>query len=244
MPNFSKYQESISNELIAIKDRVRDFIDDKHWGEDGRYKEDILRSVIENILPDFAKAGTGFIIGDDLTVSSQIDILIYRNDIPVLFQKSDFVIVSADAVLGIIEVKSKLDSSNVVETFEKSDKNGRIVRRYIFNGIFSYDQGWDGFNRVPRTLCKACKDSPGFVNNVALGQDVFMKFWSAVTLQGNNSDKYRLYKIRNLSFGYFISNLMEDIYIITGKDIPEINKRFMYPIENTKEAHRINDIII
>lgn len=39
MPDYVAYRKSISNELIDIKDRVRDFIDDVHWGEDGRYKE-------------------------------------------------------------------------------------------------------------------------------------------------------------------------------------------------------------
>lgn len=37
MPNYTKYQKSISDELIATKDRVRNFIDAAHWAEDGRY---------------------------------------------------------------------------------------------------------------------------------------------------------------------------------------------------------------
>lgn len=45
MPNYIEYQQSISRELISIKDRVRNFIDNHHWGEDGRYKE-IIRSHV------------------------------------------------------------------------------------------------------------------------------------------------------------------------------------------------------
>lgn len=46
MPNYVEYQKSISNELLSIKDRVRNFIDDHHWGEDGRYKEIILSHIV------------------------------------------------------------------------------------------------------------------------------------------------------------------------------------------------------
>ena len=41
-----KFQESITQELNTIKDRVRNLIGNKHWGEEGRYKEVILRNVL------------------------------------------------------------------------------------------------------------------------------------------------------------------------------------------------------
>ena len=44
--NYLAFQKSISNELIATKDRVRNIIENRHWGEEGRYKEVIL---IENL---------------------------------------------------------------------------------------------------------------------------------------------------------------------------------------------------
>ena len=51
MPNYIEYQQSISRELLSIKDRVRNFIDNHHWGEDGRYKEIILSHVLRQHLP-------------------------------------------------------------------------------------------------------------------------------------------------------------------------------------------------
>lgn len=42
MNGVMKYQQSIASEFSSIKDRVRFFINDRHWGEDGRYKEVIL----------------------------------------------------------------------------------------------------------------------------------------------------------------------------------------------------------
>ena len=106
MPHYKHYRESISNELISIKDRVRDFV--THFPEDGRYKEIILKNVLLKHLPKTVSIGTGFVMCENHRPTSQIDIIIYDNRIPPLFQVDDFVIVVKESVLGIIEVKSKL----------------------------------------------------------------------------------------------------------------------------------------
>lgn len=242
MPNYTKYQKSISDELIATKDRVRNFIDAAHWAEDGRYKEIILKDLLSSKLPAFASIGTGFVMGNSL--SSQIDIIIYRSDIPVLFQKSDFVIVSKEAVLGIVEVKTKLDDSIIDDTFKKSHANGQIIGKHIFNGIFSYEAGYS-MNVLHAAIERACRAYPGYVNNVSFGKDYFMKYWQSGSPRGEPGNKYRIYKISNLSFGYFISNLIEDVcnqYQHT--QLPNTLLRVMYPIEESKEAHKEYDIEI
>ena len=65
MPNYIEYQQSISKELMSIKDRVRNFIDNHHWGEDGRYKEIILSHVLRQHLPKGVSVGTGFVVNND-----------------------------------------------------------------------------------------------------------------------------------------------------------------------------------
>ena len=56
---------------------------------------------------------------------------------------------------------------------------------------------------------------------------------------------YAVYDIEKLAFGYFISNLVEDSYIsMHGQQIPETLRDMFYPIEDTKEAHRIRTIDI
>ena len=54
MPNYLEYQKSISKELLSIKGRLRNFIDDHHWPEDGRYKEIILTDILRKHLPMLA----------------------------------------------------------------------------------------------------------------------------------------------------------------------------------------------
>ena len=81
MPNYLDYQKSISNELISIKNRVRNFIDDHHWGEDGRYKEIILSEILRRHLPKNVSVGTGFVVNQD-NISTQIDIIVYDSKYP------------------------------------------------------------------------------------------------------------------------------------------------------------------
>lgn len=51
------------------------------------------------------------------------------------------------------------------------------------------------------------------------------------------------YEINDLSFGYFISNLVEDVYIATvGANLPGTLTSMFYPIENTKEAHKLTEV--
>ena len=44
--NAKEFQESITEELNVVKNRVRNLIGSHHWGEEGRYKEAILKCAI------------------------------------------------------------------------------------------------------------------------------------------------------------------------------------------------------
>ncbi|WP_164731079.1 hypothetical protein [Anoxybacter fermentans] len=46
-----EFQESITKELDTIRNRVRNLIGTSHWGEEGQYKEAILKNVIRRFLP-------------------------------------------------------------------------------------------------------------------------------------------------------------------------------------------------
>ena len=245
MPNYLEYQKSISEELISIKDRLRYFIDDHHWPEDGRYKEIIVTDILRKQLPKSVSVGTGFVVGSS-GISTQVDIIIYRNDFPTMFQQSDFVILAAEAVLGVIEVKSRIaNTTQLVQAINKLTAVSEILGKSAFSGIFSFD-GFDGMlNRGINTqLNSTLIRSSGKVNHLCVGKDYFIKYWPTLSLsQANAAAHYSFYKIDNLSFGYFISNLVEEVYIATmGTNLPRTLLDMFYPIENTKEAHKLIDI--
>ena len=112
------YHKTTTKELLALTNKVRNLI--KHWGEDGRYKEAVLKNVIKRFLPEKFIIGTGFVVkqtnqrGEHLS-SKQIDLLIYDDSSPVLFKEGDFVILTPDSVRGIIEVKANLKNQGITE---------------------------------------------------------------------------------------------------------------------------------
>lgn len=245
MPEYSylNYQKSISDELISTMNRVRDFIGGSHWGEDGRYKEVLLSEMLKNILPDSVSIGTGFVINND-KISRQIDIIVYKTDEPIMFKKNNFVIVPAETVLGIIEVKTTLNST-IKEVVEVAHHNGQLIGKHIFNGIFGYETKLNP-NRNTSGMVDNLRaffiSNPGYVNNIAFGKDIFMKYWASGAPTGDYThEHYSFYKMENLAFGYFISNLVEDVYIQTKQSrIPPTLKNMLYPIYNGKEQHRLN----
>src|SRR5688500_8916196 len=113
------FQKSITQELVTIKNRVRNIIDNANWAEEGRYKEAVIKKVIYSFLPRNLEIATGFVVRNDdhLTgrngiISSQLDLIVYDTTVPVVFKEGDFVIVTDSAVRGIIEVKSKIKTTD------------------------------------------------------------------------------------------------------------------------------------
>jgi len=232
-----KFHKSISKELKVIQDRVRNLIGSAHWGEEGRYKEAVLRSIIRRFLPENVSIGTGFILKkerDEIKISNQIDIIIYDNTYPVLFTEGDFLITTPANVKGIIEVKTELNSSDVMDVVSKATNNGKVVDKKIFNGVFVYNKGnMVNNSNINDNLKSALKESKGVVNHICLGEDIFIKFWPR-----SPQRKYSIYRIENLSFSYFISNLAEQ----TSKSNLKERWWFLYPIKEGKEEYNIEDI--
>lgn len=194
-----KYQQSIAAEFIAIKDRVRFFIEDNHWGEDGRYKELILINYLRKVLPENVAVGTGFVRNANDQLTNQIDIIIYKKNDPKLFHEGDFVILMPESVIGIIEVKSKLTRLSLYQrlrlkngqylpsTIDKCNYNGAIIENpHIFNGIFSYETDIKISNRLASgNMGNQLRQRQRFLNHICFNQDFFMRYWA----DGNPKDR-------------------------------------------------------
>ncbi len=247
-----EFQKSITEELNVVRNRVRNLIGDSHWGEEGRYKEAILKNLLRKFLPNNISVGTGFIVNSNNNdkISKQIDIIIYDNTYPVLFSEGDFIITTIKNVKGIIEVKSNVGSGNntfqnVITLFDKSIEpiQNNISNKKIFLGIFAFEfTGNIGHHTIDENL----KQSSQKMNHISLGKDYFIRRWEqqdAMRLQPPvvecDSDFYNIYKIENLSFSYFISNL---INIACG----DLNDRywFSFPIQGSKETNKVRTVIL
>ncbi|MDQ0201076.1 DUF6602 domain-containing protein [Neobacillus ginsengisoli] len=244
--DFTAYHESITAELLASRNRVRYFIGNRHWGEDGRFKEVLLMNYLKKVLPSNISIGTGF-VSNGQEITSQIDLIIYDNSIPTLFSEGDFVIALPESIYGIIEVKSKLSANEKCSNaIIKANKNGEIIGNNIFNGIFGYESDISfSENRVlPDTVKHALLSNNGYINHITFGPDIFVKYWG----EGNPEDIdelecFSFYKLRNLSFGYFISNLIETIHIKSrNQPLSDNLSDFLYPVNEGKETRRLKHL--
>lgn len=257
--NINDFQKSITKELTLTKDRVEFLIGNANWGEVGRFKEAILRKTISQFLPSNLKIGTGFIVGNPDRqfgqcgqISSQLDIIIYADKSPVIFREGDFVILTESAVRAVIEVKTKvinysnpdqnaqdnalniiIEKINRLSCFETFNPNR--VHRKKFIGIFSYEYDSNFSNA---NVDEALILSNGLVNHISLGPDKFIRYWEDTTRldpRPNYQGRcYIRYNLIDLSFSYFISNLL---HIVADED-PVERYWFSFPIEGTKERYR------
>lgn len=218
-----EYHKITTKELLAVTNKVRNLIN--HWAEDGRYKEAVLKNVIRRFLPEKYSIGTGFVIkqtanrGEHLS-SRQIDLLIYDDSSPVLFKEGDFVILTADAVRAIIEVKANLQNQNLNAVVRQANENGQFIydgrsdkKLNFFNGVFAYE-GYDNFN--PDIIVQNIRQAnEGFtahagyskfkVNHISFNENHFLKFWP------KDEPPHSLYNIEDLSFSFFIANLVDTL---------------------------------
>lgn len=245
--NNLEFQKSITKELDIVKNRVRNLIGNAHWGEEGRYKEAILKTVINRFLPNNLSIGTGFITGDlgldNSIISNQIDLIVYDNSIPVLFKEGDFIITTEKNVRAIIEVKSKLNITNlrkVVTDFNNLNRFQLIAengQNRIFKGLFAYENGINNIE-ANQNLEQELRNSNGNINHITVDKNYFVRFWKnsqGLTPPVNAINPfYNLYKIDNLSFSYFISNL---IHIASKQELDD-RYQFSFPITGTKEVSR------
>ena len=247
-----QYHKTTTQEIIALKHRVRSLMD--HWAEDCRYKEAVLMNAIRRFLPSKYIIGTGCVVQqaerreDDHLPSTQLDLIIYDNESPILFKEGDFVIITPDSVRGVIEVKANLETAGVRPVIKKANEVGKFIHsgrrdqdQPFFNGIFSFD----GFDELDQRLQQErfqrnyllgnedFVDDPHFnqfrVNHVALNKDWFLKLWI------DDPQPHSLYKITDLSFSFFISNL---IAMLSDNSVTK-NNFLWFPID--KENNHVTD---
>jgi hypothetical protein len=207
------YFKSLSKELSALKNRVRGFIQDSHWLTDGEWKESVLKTCIERALPSDIRIGRGFIISPS-EVSKQIDILLYSSNSPVLFKDGDLVFLPPEAVLGVIEVKTKVNKSSLFETIEKQKQIGEMLpsKNNAILGIFSYDTEDFASDFVLEFLKENIKNKKQIIHLICLGDSRFFKYWDSapesISRNVGGYEKWHSYQLTEMAYGYFIHNIL------------------------------------
>jgi hypothetical protein len=210
----AEYYRSLTQELDALKGRVRHLIQDQHWQTDGEWKETVLRAVLRRHLPPTVGVGRGFVIGPR-SPSTQIDVLLYDTSYPVLHQDGELIFVIPDAVRGIIEVKAALRRHTTTEALSKLVDNAGLLpsgAKRIFLGLFAYDEelGPRGTEYLFAALQEvAAGKRARAVNHICAGCSAFVRFCPNDANTHARVDKWFAYSVEQMAAGYFIFNALE-----------------------------------
>lgn len=233
--DFHEYQRSIAAEMDLSQNRIRHLIGDRHWGEDGRHKEAILRRTLRAHVAESLRVGTGFVAGPHAT-SHQTDVLIVSRNRPVLFRDEETLIVTPDTAAGIIEVKTQLTRRQLDEALCKLAKYVKLIRSAgncrCGAGLFIYKRGRLSHTSLLQALAAAARDDPQrVVNWVAAGPDLFTRYWE-------EGQVWHSYDLPELAFAYFVSNVVWHTCPAEDRGM-----RFpWFPLTEGKGPHRKNRI--
>jgi hypothetical protein len=219
MPNIHEYHESLTLELDALKNRIRSLV--THWLTDGEWKEAALRTVLRRHLPGGTMVGRGFIVGREYS-STQIDLLVLREEKPTLFRDGELAIVTADVPGAIAEVKTRLKgSAEWYEALNKLAKLGKFCKKVANNepwlGVFTYEGSASQVGHIFDAICRVFKETGIAINCITCGYDLFVRYWPVGENEPGDSAadanrKYwRAYELKGLSPSYFVSNLIDAI---------------------------------
>lgn len=239
-----EFYQSLANEIYSLKDRFRLIATNGiHYLTDGEVKEAILRSKLRYYLPKNINVGRGFILTEN-SISPQIDILIYKNSSPIIFQENELVIIPKDEVLGIIEVKSKISSReefhNCIEQLKKQASILQTRADFMnsddfFVGLFIYENSISAILNEKKDHSLNMLGNFPEINHLCIGKNIFIKKW-----QTNNSNYFSVYEKKEEALGYFLFNA---ISILSGKQFNDEYNNLWFPADG-KEKYKKKEICI
>lgn len=112
----------------------------KHPAEFGIYREKIIKHLIQPFLPSRLAIGTGFIITSKNETSTQCDLLIYDKDNTPVIENEEQRFFPIECVVGVIEVKSRLDKSKLKAALIKLSEIKKL-RESVSSNIYTFKNG-------------------------------------------------------------------------------------------------------
>lgn len=242
------YFEPLTNEINALKNRVRNLLGNGHHLTDGEWKEAVLRTIMRRHIPVSIEIGRGFIVKSGCS-SHQIDILFFDRNKPTLFRDRDLLFITPDATKGIFEVKTRIDDiQNFERILMKLAEDISFIRESIkggesdniFCGLFVYETRFNENQAIEiLNIVKKISDNNQLkiINHICLG-DLFIKYWQySPENTKENYNKWHLYKLKNLAAGYFLSNIIATYAQLSLNDY----RKVWFPLES-KERYKLGEI--
>lgn len=227
-----EYFTSLSREIDSLKDRLLHLKAGTHWLTNGEWKESVIRQILRRNLPDTVEVGRGFVVTGS-RATRQVDVLIRDATKPVVFRDGDLAFVTPDAVLGIIEVKSRFTSHGFKEAVRKLAANIELVRlpprsgrsicppnTWAFAALFIFEPDNANGQALLNILADVIKLPERRIDFASIGNSVFLKYWElnpARYWHATHEDQDRVYpawhsyQLPSRAPGYFVHNAVDAI---------------------------------
>ncbi len=229
---FDNLEESLYNDMnIRIQ----------HNLEDGKYREYLVKNVLEKIIPSKYSITNGFIIDSDNNISDEMDIIIYdKNYVPPFFDET-YTVVPIESVIAVIQVKTTLncntlkDSINNLNSIDRLNAKigGKIIsatgdlikeRRYILpykiivSSKTDYDKNHDFSKSMDSVdiLYIVEKDKPLMIKHRGSIEAVVCEDKEKLI---NSQSKYKLEVLNGSKLTFFALNLLEKMKLINNSII-------------------------
>ncbi len=155
--------EGIAQKILIDFDRIQPQID--HAGERGRQRELVLRCLLEKYLPKKYSLGTGQVIDIRGNISRQCDIVIFDAfNCPLLLIEDGYQLFPAEAVFGVIEVKSIFNTNTIKECVQNIQSVKSLIRKEPIAGCaFAYRSEYSAEPKIEtaaKALLKANQNIP------------------------------------------------------------------------------------
>lgn len=130
----SPYRSVLSTaqqKLNAAINQIRSAI--PHPGEAGMLIEQQFRFQLEEVLPEKVGVSHGFVVDSHGGLSKQMDIILYdRLNTPRIFASDGTQMFPVESTYACAEIKTKLDTSNLKDSFEKCASYKNLSREAYF----------------------------------------------------------------------------------------------------------------
>ncbi len=104
-----------------------------HAGETGTLIEKLFRSELKKVLPEKVAVADGFVVDADGRASKQMDIILYdKLNTPRIFSSDGAQMFPVETTYAAGEIKARLDTSSLRDTYEKCSSYKSLVRKAYF----------------------------------------------------------------------------------------------------------------
>lgn len=187
----------------------------KHSGGKGANREFSIIKLLQEYLPSKYSLGSGEIISSVGEISRQCDIVIHDNfNSPKLFQSNEHSIFAAEAVFGVIEVKSNLNSvelKNAIQNIAVAKKTvyHKLWRSHDSNPLFSAIVGFTA-NRSIEAIAKQIDEHYSSLseNERNFFPDFILTFDKGIIEPGSFGGLCKFYRTEQNTFLHFMSKTL------------------------------------